>query len=313
MLDHLPTTGIFVFYAVAEDACYYDFSNAIYERIMDDKQSDDWIENENVNIRIPVGNKLTPEGNAGLKKEMEARFGGAAKMQAAHGHKYSLPVINLLHDTFDPHNPQHLKKLLKDYGLVFLSQYNVSIIYGALNSLGIEEVNADKDLLILSALSFCEVGKYLDSDLYVRKARYKFDLTSQEKNMLDYVDLKNRLQLGQITTSEFQQSLETLKGDNDRNNIIIDINILRYSLADDMSVSADQTYKDQLADIFDRISKSNLPDGIKQLYNLWNAMNESLLVGNAFSYAITLHRTSLAVGNELPNETKSAVHQELSY
>jgi hypothetical protein len=235
---------------------------------------------------------------------LDARFEAAAKMQAANGQKYGLPVVNLLHDHFDPHNAQHLKKLLKDYGLIFLSQYDISIIYAALTGLSSLEVNADKDLLILAALSYCEVGQYLDSDLFIRKARMKFDPTDQEKNMLEYVDLKNKLQLGQITMSTFRDSLEKLKGDSDRNNIILDINILRYSLAEDINAVGDQDYKDRLNNIFDRISKSNLPEGTQQLYNLWNATNESLIVSNTFSYAITLHRTSKAVGNELSNEAK---------
>jgi hypothetical protein len=84
MINHLPTTGIFVFYAVAEDTCYYDFSNVIYEWLMDDRQADDWTVNAYINIRIPVSNKLTLESIAELKKQLDARFEAAAAMVQAY-------------------------------------------------------------------------------------------------------------------------------------------------------------------------------------------------------------------------------------
>jgi|GEM_PF-4389277 len=300
MLKHTPTTGIFVFYDVAADKCYYDFSDALYQRVNDDRQNDEWTKQEFVNVRMPVANELTVEGIAKLKERVFSRFSAAAKMQAAYGSKYGLPIVNLLNSDFDPRNPSHLKKLLKEYGLIFLAQYDISIIYNAISNLSQAEVNSDKDLLILAALSYCEVGSYADSDLYQRKARSKFDLTDQEKNMLDYVDLKNKLQLGLIDMTAFRQGLEKLKGESDANNLILDINSLRYALANDHDIGDDEEYKRTLKSIFDRIASSSLPEKTKQLYNLWNALNESLITGNMFSRSVTLSRTREAAGNELP-------------
>ncbi|HET6252995.1 MAG TPA: DUF4365 domain-containing protein [Puia sp.] len=302
MLKHTPTTGIFVFYDVSADKCYYDFSDLLYQRINDDRQSEEWTNQEFVNVRMSITNELTAEGIAGLKERLSSRFSEAAKMQAAYGSKYGLPIVNLLDGQFDPRNPSHLKRLLKEYGLFFLGQYDTSIIYNAISNLSHAEVNSDKDLLILAALSYCEVGCYADSDLFQRKARSKFDLTDQEKNMLDYVDLKNKLQLGLITMTSFRQGLETLKGDSDANNLILDINSLRYALAND--VDDNEEYERTLKSIFDRIDSSSLPEKTKQLYNLWNAMNESLITSSIFSRSITLARTREVAGNDLPLAVK---------
>ena len=304
MLKHIPTTGIFILYDTETDKCYYDFSDAIYARIMEDRQSDEWTNNDNVNIRVPLENELDDTGIRELKEKMLTRFTQAIKMQAAVGRRYGLPVVFLLNEEFDPNNPEHLKRLLKEHGLVFLSQYDTSIVYDALENFSVTQISSDKDLLILASLAYCEVGKYLDSDLFQRKARTKFALSESEKKMLDFVDLKNKLQLGEITIQEFREGAEKQKGGSDVNNIILDINILRYSLADDLNAAQNHSYKDRLQDIYNRIAKGNLSDTTKQLYNLWNASNESLIVGNNFTYNITLARTTELVGNTMSLEEK---------
>lgn len=304
MLQHIPTTGIFALYDTETQKCFYDFSDIIYDRIMEDRKSDEWIKNDYVNIRVPLENELNVAGINILKEKMRSRFKQAAKMQAAFGKKYGLPIANLLKEEFDIHNPEHLKSLLKNYGLIFLSQYDISILYHSLENISGSQISSDKDLLVLAALAYCEVGKYLDSDLFLRKARAKFDLSDQEKKMLAFVELKNKLQLGEITGQAFQEGIENFKGESELNNIILDINILRYSLVNEINVVKNQSYKDKLKDIYDRIIIGNLSDTTKQLYNLWNALNESLIIGNTFSYNITLARTSESVGNTLTLQEK---------
>jgi len=53
--------------------------------------------------------------------------------------------------------------------------------------------------------------------------------------MLVFVDLKNKLQLGDLIGQAFLEEIEKLKGESELNNIIFDINILRYSLANLLS------------------------------------------------------------------------------
>ena len=122
--------------------------------------------------------------------------------------------------------------------------------------------------------------------------------------MLDYVDLKNKLQLGLITTTAFHQGLGKLKSGSDANNLILDINILRYSLTGDSSNDDIQNNMVVLKSIFDRIDSSSLPENTKQLYSLWNAMNESVIIGNIFSRNITLTRTHEVAGNDLSPAVK---------
>jgi len=122
MLKHAPTTCIFIFYDIAADKCYYDFSDNLYGRIIYDRAGDNWTQQEFVQVHMPIAHELTAEGIAELHHRLFSRFIEAAKMQSANGTKYGLPIVNLLDAAFDPRNPTHLKKLLKDYGLFFLGQ-----------------------------------------------------------------------------------------------------------------------------------------------------------------------------------------------
>lgn len=304
MLNHTPTTGIFVLYDDQTGKCYYDFSDTIYNRIVEDRPSDDWIDNDKVSIRIPIKNELDVAGIREMKTTMLSRFDLSAKMQVAFGSRYGLPVAHLLNEEFDPRNPAHLKRLLKEHGLVFLSQYDISVLFHALENFTATQISADKDLLMLAASVYCEVGKYLDSDLARQKAQRMYDLSDSEKRMLAFIDLKNNMVLGEITPQQFRERAEQQKGEGEVNNIILDINILRYELVDDVNVSQNQSYKERLKNIYDRIAKSNLSDTTKQLYNLWNAINESVIIGNTFSINITLARTSESLGNSMTLQEK---------
>lgn len=304
MLQHIPTTGIFILYDTQTTNCYYDFSDSIYTRIMEDRHSDEWIHNEYVNIRVPLENELNEFGINNLKEKILTRFTQAAKMQLTYGPRYGLPIVSLLEEQFDSNNAEHLKQLFKKYGLVFLSQYDISVVYDGLENLSSLQINSDKDLLILAALAYCEVGKYLDSDLFQRKARAKFILSESEDRMLNFVYLKNKLQLGEMNTQVFSAEIGKLKGKSDLNNIIIDINILRYSIGNDTKIIENRSYKTELKNIYDRIAGGDIPDTTKQLYYLWNAANESLLLGNTFGYNITVARTSELLGNSLKLQEK---------
>lgn len=308
MLGHLPTTGIIIFFDTKTELLYYDFSDAIYSRLMTERGNDDWTQNESVNIRIPVSNHLNLSTIATIHSSILGRFKQAAKMQIANGRKYDLPSINLSQQfQFDFNNIDHLKLLLKDYGLAFLSSYNLDIIYKTLSQLTLTDITSDREILILAAISYSEVGRYMESDIFIRKLRVQHNLTDSQKAMIDYIDAKNQLQLGQIDNTSFQGKLQALKEQNIGNSIIIDINILRYKLIELKGGEVDSKLRSNLADIFISIGNSNAGETMKELYKIWNSENESFIINHDLTYSIGLHSVKAAVGNDFSLNEKKAM------
>ncbi len=309
MLSHLPTTGIIVFYDVEKEKLYYDFSDAVYDRLMLERGTDDWTHNESVNIRIPVLNTFDQTSVKQFHSKILGRFKQASKMQIANGKKYNLPSINLSQQfQFDFNNIDHLKLLLKQFGLAFLGSYDLNIIYKTISKLTVNDINSDKEILILAAISYCEVGRYTESDIFVRRLRVQDDLSDSQKAMIDYVDSKNQLLLGLIDNKIFQSKLQALKEKTVGENVIIDINILRYKLIDLKSGEVENQLKIELNNIFKSITESRAPETMKQLYNIWNSENEAIIITHNLSYELGLYKVKVAVGSDLSlNEKKSLI------
>ena len=300
MLSHLPTTGIIVFYDVEKEKLYYNFSDAVYNRLMAERNSDDWTHNESVNIRIPTFNIFDQTSIKEFHSIILKRFIQAEKMQIANGRKYDLPSINLSQKfQFDFNNIDHLKLLLKQYGLAFLSSYDLDIIYKTISKLSINEINLDREILILAAISYCEVGRYAESDIFIRRLRIQHDLSDSLKVMIDYVDSKNQLLLGLIDNKLFQSKLQVLKEKSIGENIVIDINILRYKLIDIKNGNVDNQLKIDLSNIFKSIDESGDVETIKQLYKIWNSENESIIISYNLTYQLGLYKVKEAVGSDM--------------
>ena len=313
MLSHLPTTGIIVFYDVVKEILFYDFSDAIYDRLMLERATDDWTHNESVNIRIPIINTFDQNSVKQFHSKILERFRQASKMQVANGKKYDLPSINLSQQfQFDFNNIDHLKLLLKQYGLVFLSSYDISIIYKTISKLTVNDINSDKEISILAAISYCEAGRYAESDIFIRRLRVQHDLSETQKRMIDYVDSKNQLLLGLIDNNLFLEKLKALKQNSESDTAVIDINILRYKLIDLKSGEVDKQLKIELNNIFKSIDESNASETMKQLYKIWNSENESIIISHDLTYQLGLYKVKVAVGSDLSlNEKKTFIESYL--
>ncbi|WP_127127884.1 DUF4365 domain-containing protein [Pseudoflavitalea rhizosphaerae] len=314
IIGHLPTTGIIVFFDVQTGLLYYDTVDAIYDRIMSEKKSDDWTNNGHVSIKIPIDSRLTRETASELHQNFLNRFNQATKMQIANGKKYNLPTINLSQEfQFDFNNIEHLKLLLKQHGFELLGNYDLDIIHKTIAKLTNDEINSDKGILILAAITFCEIGKQLESDLAIRRLKYQFDLTDEESVMIEHVGYKNQVLLGLIDQNTFREKLLLLKEKSKGDNITIDINILKYTLMDISTGSQFEEAKITLKRIFSSINESSNSVIRKYLYTVWNAENESMLSLHELSNNLALIKVKASLERNMsPDQQREFLNSFLT-
>lgn len=306
LLRHIPTAGIIVIYSIEENKSFFEFTDNIFD-ILTKTKDDDWHENDSVNIHIPCTNVLNVDSGKHIHSHFEEVFANYEKMRIANAAKYGLPSYDLSREfKYDFNNIEHLKKLLLDYGAVFLANYDLGIVYNAISRLTLQDIESERELLIISAVACGEVGRHLESELYLTKLKKKFALTESEETTIKYIQGKNKFQLGQISTQEFIELLECLKSNlTPSNQIIIRINSLRYKLMERSILTLHkQSLIDENESIFNSIEEFELNSRTKALFRVWNLENKSIIINNEFAFNLGTYKIKSDLGGDIPLQAK---------
>ncbi|WP_018629629.1 DUF4365 domain-containing protein [Niabella aurantiaca] len=308
MLNLLPTTGIIVLYDVSSEKLYYDFSCKIFDRINSDRGSGKWTRQEFVNIHVPIANQITEETIKNLHVSLKTIFDNAAKMQLANGGKYELPIVDIPGDRpFDWNNKEHLKGALKQFGLALLTHFDLAPVFHSLCQFTQQEIETNRDLLILACIAYGETGHFYQSDLFIRKLKRNFDLDEAERTMIDYAESKNLMQLGRITAADFIQRLEENKPQirDIHNKLIMRINLQRLHIMDIKELNpTPPDITAEMGSIFETIEMSGLDEEIKDMLTLWNAEQESHLITHQLHLDFLSYTLSQTVNSDLPMEER---------
>jgi hypothetical protein len=303
LMRRIPAMGIVILYSVEEHKCFYEYVDVIYTRLMEERESDEWKNNDKVSIHIPYINGLSLETTGKIHSTFTHRFQQAVNMQNAFGHKYDLPLVDIGSDfKYDFHNPRHIIQFLHKYGLLLINNSDFPIIYEMITQITNQEIYRSKDLLIIAAVAYAEIGLHVDSELYCKKLA-KFSMQNAEKHMVLFVEFKNRLALGNMTGEQFLNELAQLSTevDEEQNKINIEINTIRYRLANLKAfekIPADLL--PSIEKLFVDINKLQTTFRIKALFTLWNLDNLSFLAGTISSAAIGEMRMRVSLGDAIP-------------
>lgn len=303
LMRRIPAMGIVILYSVEEHKCFYEYVDVIYNRLMEERESDDWKNNNKVSIHIPYINELSLETTRKIHFTFTHRYQQAVNMQNAFGHKYGLPLVNIDSEfKYDFHNPGHIIQFLHKYGLLLINNSDLTIICQMITQITNHEIYGNKDLLMIAAVAYAEMGLYVDSELYCKKLA-KFSLQNSEKHMVLFVEFKNRLALGHMTSEQFLKELAQLSTevDEEQNKINIEINTIRYRLAKLKAFEKIPTdLLPSIENLFVDINKLQTTFRIKALFTLWNLDNLSYLAGTMSSAAIGEMRIRASLGDAIP-------------
>ena len=314
LMRRIPAMGLVVFYSVKENRCFYEFVDKIYSALMEERGSDDWKKNDKVNIRVPYTNVVDEASTEEIHKVIKKRYEQASIMQNSHGEKYGLPTVGLVDDfQFDFHNVNHVKRFLREYGLLLLNNYDLGVIHSLVTQLPNLEIYQNKELLLIAAISYAEASLHTESQLFTKKLS-KCELTSNEQLMLRFVELKNEYALGYLSGDQMLKALEELNTEStdDQNKIIISINQIQYRLAEHKTfISLPEEILSSIIDIFLAIDRSNCNERTKGLLTLWNCENLSYLISTISSAKIGEVRIRESLGENMPVEEKMKGAQEI--
>jgi hypothetical protein len=307
LMRRLPAMGLVIIFSVEQDKCYFDFADKIYQRVMDERTTDEWKRNDSVNIHIPYSNVLDAEAAKKIHRIFTTRFDDVLIMQNSQGPKYGLPTFSeTSHIQYDFKNNEHIKLFLKEFGLSLVNNYDVDMIFQMVSQIPSLEIYESKELLILAALSHSEAGLYTESQVFCNKLARK-NIDHEETLMLRYLKLKNELSLGYITATEFLDGIEALKTEkvSTSNAIVLNINISKYKMLRAKPFSRlPVDLRGLVLDLFDQIDATNLPDKTKSILTLLNCENLSQLINHEESMNIWQFQLKETQGNPFTTQEK---------
>jgi len=283
LLNRPIGTGLIVLYDVKKDCCYYDFADAIYKRLTDTRVSEDWQLKETVNIHVPLSQLLNDTEAAKIHTYFTDRFHTADVILASHGPRYNYTTIKKPgHPNYDVRNPADIKRLLLAHGMSFLQDYHdLPMLYTMITQLTHQEIASDKNLLIIAAVVYGEVGKYAEAAFYMSKVKKRTDLTPEELLLTGYSDLKTRLTRNELSITDFLTAIKALesKAGTLQNQVMLDINISFYELVNTkLGLPVSPQAGANIANIFTRIQQLDVKQATKNLLEIWNAENLLTLI-----------------------------------
>lgn len=269
--------GLIVLYDVVNNRLYYEFALKVYQRLMQERGSDDWQDLHSVNIHIPADNALTAEAASVIHEHFTKRFETAAFLIASQGARYGIEVAMQAKDSrYDTHNPESVRDLLLDYGMSLLQDNELDLCFWLLRSLPQSEIDKYGELMLLAAITYGETGRRYESENLIRKLYRQNKVPPLQEAMVGYCHLKNQLVLDQISVDEFIIGAKKIRDTetSNYNQVIIDLNIIYYELV--MLKFYHQVpgdVPDRIRSLFARIAELPISSRNQRLLEVINAEN----------------------------------------
>ncbi len=275
----VPALGYIMLYSVSDDKCYFDYAANIYWRIMEERGNKDWMQNDQVNIHIPVENVLNKASAKKIHEFIGGIFKNATLLQNSYGPKYNIPTVPLddSHE-FDLNNPDKIINLLIRYGTLLINNYDITRLLALIVKVPMADIFKSKNLLFICVVVYTEIGKYLDAKYYFEKYKKMVDESNEsELRVVEFASCKIRFALGEITPADFSNSIANIIGEfpgNDHNNIVLKINSVYFQLVTRKGYERfPARIQESINEIYSLIDKADIEERVKWILRIYNTEN----------------------------------------
>ena len=201
----LPGFGIILLYDDQGKQLYFEHVKEIHDDIMDDVGDDSWKNNETVTIRIDEKNVLNEDSIKKIYERFKTQHLNFSSMYEQKAASYDLP-------TFDSREFSNPLEILDKYGYTFFNKQQYQIVYNLLSTLSNQKIAENHKILLLAAITYYEIGYYIDGDYYARKCELFLNKYSEEeKELLTLVRLSSSFMFGKINKSVFLHEMKYLQ------------------------------------------------------------------------------------------------------
>lgn len=232
LLKNEPIYGLLVIYDVASNCLFFDYIDAIYQKLLSEREGRNWQDNDKLSVRIPTVSVMDASAVADIYNKFLQRFRNRGEMNRDHGVNYGLPSFGVAQvKVAGIGSIEDAVAELRTKGAILLAQRDLWRVYELLETLPRNQIISDKEVLLIAAMAYSGVGKLADSMYYIERLSKKYVLSESEQRSITFTMLKNRLGSGEINRRSFVSEAKLLLAEADPSEeLSIRLNILYFEL-----------------------------------------------------------------------------------
>lgn len=310
LCNHSPAYGLIFIYDDTEQLCYFDFVEAVVNRINEERKSDDWKSQQTINIHIPKENLLTEEKVAAIHQTFTNRFEAHELLLQQFGDKFDIPHFSQ-QEPAETTAQLTAVELLKKYGDMLLEDYDMLRLFQLLAQVSFYEMTTSKELIFLATVVYSEIGKAIEADFYHNKCNQIInEFTEEEVEILKFTRIKVDFLLGRRSKEEFYKDFKSLQVITQQsvNALQIKINLFYYEIMEQIKANEfDDETENELFHFFRIIDDADLSKRRKHLFKLFHAENVQMYISSRMLKYVNQIRVSEQLGKPRLEVEKSAM------
>jgi hypothetical protein len=302
-----PGLGLIVIYDESRKQLYYDYIEEIIDRITVFKESTDWISQEKVRIYIPAKNTLNQNSIKSLYGKFQQVFKNHNTLLLNHARDYNIPIVDAT-NSLQEIKIDSLLKMLEEYGLFLFNNLKFSELFAAFSKIPYSEISRDPKLSFLAALVYSEIGKPIDSNLFLQYCElHKNNLSEEFIDIISFTRFRNDFILGKRDIDKFIEELVILekRSKSKQNSFTIRINI---SLLKLYNIIGEKEIDDSLLlefkNILTEITNAELNKDITHLLILFQLENYYTCALKLSSQSIIQQKLKESLGVFIPRDER---------
>jgi hypothetical protein len=302
-----PGYGLIILYDALNEICYYDYTEEMVKRLLNERKDDGWKKLNEVNIHIPKTNLLNEVSIESIQESFENRHKSHDLLNNKYGKEFDIPVLSPQSGNIvDESEKMSTFQMLREYGLLLVNSYEFGLLYNLITKLSFQEINDSKELIFLACITFCEVGELIEADFYLNKAQRNIEYYDEEQlEILKFIQIKIDHLLGRRSFKNFADDLQALKHviKNPLNKVQIEINLLYYKLFEKgIDYGSTKEIESKIFEIFNNINSAPLEENKKYLLRLYQAENLNMYANNFLLKSVYSIRIKESLNKEVPQK-----------
>ena len=295
----IPVSGLIVVYDEFHSKLYYDYAETIISRINGERNSDNWKNQESVNIHIPLENLLDGDSVNSIHNKLTHKFKNFELLFL----EYSNIESNA--ESFPKSKDEKISlKDLEDYGYILINQQDFHILKTIFSNFSFTEIVSYPKLCLYATITYCETGYAIQSLSYLYQCKRNFEkYTNYELELIKIIEPKIKLLVGDLSIEEYAKIIELSLGDMslELNKVNIKINLYQVKVA---QREFNEKFEEKLILFFDDIEKLTIEEKVKQSLFVQHSQvifNYSI---SYFSKIFTQQKIRENIGRPLSSEDK---------
>lgn len=209
MLESIPPVGLIIFYWPKNKTLYYDYAEAIYNRLLEKRDGNmAWKSQKSVSIHVPVSNVVDHSSLIKIHQDILTRHQNSRDRSPSLYPTAIDSTVTL--NTSQKHEPfTDRVELLKNKGLEMFYNNEIPTLSKLVDEIQLKILREDSHLSLLAGITNWSIGKPVDASFWLEKALNNPVINVDDREHAAWTKLYLDSFLGKISLQEYSRRLQT--------------------------------------------------------------------------------------------------------